>query len=157
MRTVMLEELEKVALFQDLSEEQLEEVGSFCTLLNLQDGEILIHESDAANTDIYILCEGRVEIVSSATPLISGEVVISREDKNIFGEMAWLSDAPRTASVRCHGPVQAIRVDGEALKQFLSSRAGVAYPVMRRIALILAERMRETDSLLKQILWNTTL
>ena len=153
----MNETLESISLFQDLSAQQLEEVGQFCTSLSLSDGDMLIRESERNDPDLYLLCNGCVEIVSRSAPITSGEVVISKEDKDVFGEMAWLTNAPRTASVRCHGAVQAIRVDGHALTEYLNTHTELGYVIMRRIALTLSHRMRGTDALLKQILWNTTL
>ncbi len=153
----MIEELEKVSLCQNLSPDQLDSVSQFCTLLNLSDGDMLIRESDQNDTDIYLLSTGSVEIVSNSSRITSGEVVISREDKDVFGEMGWLTNAPRTASVRCHGNVQAIRVDGQAFADYLSSNPDVGYLVMQYVAVKLACRLQGTDSLLKQILWNTML
>lgn len=153
----MIEELEKVSLLRDLSPQQLEEVSRYCTLMSLGDGEMLIRESDKNGNDLYLLCQGSVEIVSNGNAITSGEVVISNQDKDVFGEMGWLTNAPRTASVRCHGGVQAVRVDGRAFGDYLSSHPEVGYLVMRHIALTLSRRMQGTDALLKQILWNTTL
>ncbi len=153
----MIEELEKASLFKDLPYLQLEAISQFCQLLNLMDGEMLIRESDKSVSNLYLLCAGAVEIVSSATTITSGEVVISKQDKDLFGEMGWLTNAPRTASVRCHGSVQAIRVDGRALSKYLDSHPEVGFIIMRHIALTLSQRMQGTDALLKQILWNTTL
>jgi len=153
----VIEELEKVSLFNELSYLQLEAISQFCQLLSLSDGDMLIRESDRNVSDLYLLCAGSVEIVSSATAIISGEVVISKQDKDLFGEMGWLTNAPRTASVRCHGSVQAIRVEGQALTKYLNNHPDVGFIIMRHIALTLSQRLQGTDALLKQILWNTTL
>jgi len=153
----MIEALEKVSLFSELSVAQLAEVDQFCTLLSLSDGDMLIKESDRDDIDLYLLCQGSVEIVSRGSPITSGEVVISKQDKDVFGEMGWLTNAARTASVRCHGNVQAIRVDGRALNEYLNSHTDLGYIMMRHVAQTLAQRMQGTDALLKQILWNTTL
>ena len=153
----MIEELEKVSLCQNLSPDQLDAVSRFCTPLFLSDGDMLIRESDQEDNDLYLLCTGSVEIVSNSSRITSGEVVISTEDKDVFGEMSWLTSAPRTASVRCHGNVQAIRVDGPALTNYLNSNSDVGYIIMQYVAMKLASRLQGTDSLLKQILWNTML
>ena len=153
----MIEELERVELFHGLTTKQFEEVSKFCTRVSLLDGDILIEETDKDDIDLYILISGSVEIVSNSANIISDEVVISKDDKEVFGEISWLTDAPRTASVRCHGGVQAIRVDGKALKAYLDKDTNAGYAVMRAIALVTSKRMARTDGLLKQILWNTCL
>ncbi len=81
--------------------------------------------------------------------------MISREDNDVFGEMAWLTDEARTASVRCVGNVHAVRVDGSSLSEYINNNTDVGYVIMRHIALTLSGRLQGTNALLKQILWNT--
>lgn len=150
----MISDLERTNFFHDLSLEQLEEIAPYCTLLQLSDGDILIKEGDQGSRDIYQLLSGSVEIVSNDTSIISNEVVLSKEDNELFGEISWLTNGKRTASVRCKGDVEVIRIDGQALMEFLENNTEIGFLIMRRIALIISERMEKTDSLMKQILWN---
>ncbi len=153
----MISDLERTNFFHDLSLEQLEEIAPFCTLLQLSDGEIMIQERERGGNDLFHLLSGSVEIVSNDTSVISNEVVISKEEKELFGEISWLTNGKRTASVRCRGPVEAIRIDGKALMAFLEKNPEIGFLIMRRVALIMSERIEETDDLMKQILWNTGL
>ncbi|MDH5436568.1 MAG: cyclic nucleotide-binding domain-containing protein [Gammaproteobacteria bacterium] len=153
----MIEELDKFSLFKDLSYNQLEDIMPFCTKLDLNDGEIMISEGNKDDSDLYLLISGSVEIVSSDSAVLSHEVVLSRENKEIFGEVSWLSNHKRTASVRCKGSVDAIRVDGLGLMNFLEQNPEIGFMVMQRIASLLAQRIEETDTLMKQILWNTNI
>ena len=153
----MISDLEQTSFFHDLSIEQMEEVGQFCELIQLNDGDIMIQEGEHGKSDIFHLWSGSVEIVSNDTSIISNEVVLSREDKELFGEISWLTNRKRTASVRCRGNVEAIRIDGQALMDFLEKNPEIGFLIMRRVAFIISERMEETDNLMKQILWNTGL
>ena len=150
----MIEILEQTSLFKGLSYEYLEGIASFCVHESLSDGDMLIQEDDTENSDIFILSEGSVEIVSNNTGVTSGEVVLSSEDKEVFGEISWLTNAKRTASVRCHGGAEVIRIDGKKLMQYLEANPGVGFVITRRIATVLSQRMEESNRLLKQILWN---
>ena len=150
----MLDELDRSSLFHDLSVSQLKEILPFCTLVQLNDGDILIHEGDSGNRDLYLLCMGSVEIVSNNTAIISNEVVLSKEDTELLGEVSWLTGRRRTASVRCRGHVEAIQIDGQALWEHMESHTDIGFLVMKRIALTLSERIDVTDALMKQILWN---
>ena len=153
----MITDLEQTNFFRDVSLEQLEEIAPFCKLLQLSDGEIMIQEGEKGGNDLFHLLSGSVEIVSNNTSILSNEVVLSREDKELFGEISWLTNCKRTASVRCRGPVEAIRIDGRALMEFLEKNPEIGFLAMRRVALIMSERIEETDDLMKQILWNTGL
>ena len=72
----------------------------------------------------------------------------------IFGEIGWLLRGKRTATVRCIGDVEAIRINGDMFMQFLEQRPDVGFQVMRNITLLITKRLSQTNSLLKQILWN---
>ena len=150
----MLEELDQIALFNGLSCSQMEEIAKFCTRYNYNDGDFLIKEGENGDADLFILIDGNVEIVSSDTTTTSNEVVLSREDKQIFGEISWLTNSRRTAGVRCHGNVEAIRIDGASLMQYLEEQPEVGFHITRQIAILLSKRMEDSNRLLKQLLWN---
>lgn len=153
----MLEELEKSSCFKDLDSDQVLSIVPFCKKVVLDSGDFLIHEGERDTRDFFLLVSGMVEIVSNDTDLISGEVVLSAEDKDLYGELSWLTGCKRTASARCRGEVEAIKIDGEALMQHLEHHPDVGFRVLHRIALILSQRMVESDSLIKQLLWNTNI
>jgi len=150
----MIEELEQVTIFKGLSSAQMDDIARLCSREQCSDGDFLIQEGDDQSDDLYILLSGTVEIVSSNSKTTSSEVVLSREDKEIFGEISWLTNTRRTAGVRCHGNVEAIRIDGDALMSYLESEPEVGFYVTRQIAILLSRRMEESNRLLKQLLWN---
>lgn len=151
----MLYDLENTALFQDLSHEDLNAIAKFCRREVLADGDVIIHENERTGHDIFILCKGAVEVVSNQTNMLSGEAVLSPETKELFGEISWLTKSRRTASVRAKGPVEVIRVEGARLDAYMTQHPQAGFAIMRRIATLLSQRLSETDTLLKQILWNT--
>lgn len=142
-------------LFQELEFSAIEEIAKFCTKLNLSDGEILISENEAQNYDLFILCMGSVEIVSSSSSKTSEEIVISKQDTEVFGEIAWLTRNKRTATLRCRGEVEAVRIDATKLMEYMEVNPQIGFEIMRKIANLLAKRLEQTNNLLKQILWNT--
>lgn len=153
--SAMFYDLEKTTLFQDLSHEDLNAIAKFCRREILADGDVLIHENERAGHDLFILCKGMVEVVSNNSNMVSGEAVLSRESKELFGEISWLTKSRRTASVRCKGHVEVIRVDGARLDAYMTEHYQAGFAIMRRIAILLSQRLGATDMLLKQILWNS--
>lgn len=150
----MISELEQINMFKVLSFDQLEKISAFCKIQQYYEGDILIEEGDEASANMFILLSGSVEIVSSTSMTTSNEVVLSREDKEIFGEIGWLCNTRRTAGVRCNTEVEAIYIDGIKLMAYLEGEPTVGFQVMRQIATLLAKRMEESNRLLKQLLWN---
>lgn len=151
----MIMELEQAQIFKDVSSQALEEIGKFCTKLDLEDGDTFIAENDTGSRNLFILCRGRVEIITSSSGITSSESSMSQDDKELFGEISWISGQKRTASVRCIGEVEAIRIDGEKFMTYLESHPETGFFVMRSITRLIANSLNNTDQLLKQILWNT--
>lgn len=151
----MLANLEQAQLFKDVDMQVLEEISAFCTHLVLEPGDTLIAENDPRSRDLFILCSGRVEIITSSNGVTSGESIISEQDKELFGEISWITGRKRTASVRCVDEVEAIRIDGEQFMAYLASHPETGFIVMRAVVGLVADSLTHTNQLLKQILWNS--
>lgn len=152
----MINQLLNTYLFKDMEYEALQEIAKFSTRLQLNEGDVLIHENETENFDVFVLCSGSVEVISSSSASVSSDVVISKQDLEIFGEISWITRHKRTATVRCRGEVDAIRIDGKVFMRYLEQHPKAGFDVMHKIALLLAQRLVSTDILLKQILWNST-
>ncbi len=130
------------------------DISVMCSRHEFADGDVLISESDKENCDLYLLVNGNVEILSINRSSAYGEVVLSKQDKNIFGEVGWLTDQPRTATIRANGVVEAVKIDGKQLMAYMENNPNIGFILARRIARLLAQRLKFTDDLLKQILWS---
>lgn len=149
--------IESISIFSDLEFARLEEITAFCEKLLLVEGDVLISENDHSSNDLYILFSGHIEIISNGSGVTSGDVPISKQDKEIFGEISWLTGGKRTATIRCVNEVEAVRIDGHKLSRYLEQHPDVGFAVTRRIALLLAQRLDQTNNLLKQVLWNSNI
>ena len=150
----MIDVLEKISLYEGLDYSALADISLMCTMTEFGDGEVLISENDDCNWDLFILIQGNVEVLSKSSTRADAEVVLSNKDKDIYGEISWLVHQPRTATVRSVGDVEAIRVDGDKLMEYLTQNTKTGFIIAQRIACLLAERLKHTDDLLKQLLWN---
>ncbi|MCW8928961.1 MAG: cyclic nucleotide-binding domain-containing protein [Gammaproteobacteria bacterium] len=152
---MILEQLMKVSLFEDINISTITDITSFCDMRELDDGDFLISENDNEDQDIFILCNGSVEIVSNKSQNISNETVLSSGEIEVLGELSWLLNTKRTASVRCKGEVTIIHINGQQLKDYFTNNSVSGYTFMKNLSKLLAKRLMQTDDLLKQILWNT--
>jgi CRP-like cAMP-binding protein len=150
-------DLAPVYVFRELEYAVLEDIAHFSTKRHFFPGDDLISEHHGSLSDIFVLCDGTVEIISSSSGVTSEEVSLSRQDKEIFGEISWLTQRKRTATIRCLGEVDALCIDGRQFMQYLDAHPEVGFTVMKNIALLLADRLNDADSLLKQILWNSNI
>ena len=150
----MINELQSTALFNNVSLSYLSRIAEFSEEMELGDGDPLIAENDIQSRDIYIILDGKVEILSSGANSTSNEIVLSDQAKEVFGEIAWLTGASRTATIRSIGTSNVIRINGNEFSNFLENNHDIGYRVMKNLAQLVAQRMIETNNLLKQILWN---
>lgn len=152
----MIADLLGAQIFRNVPYQDVEAIRRFSQHVVMDDGEFLIQE-DEKEFDLFVLLRGSVEIVSNQRVAVSEECVLSRNHKELLGEMGWLTQKRRTAAVRCRGTVEAVRIDGVALSQYLADNPKAGFIVMQNVALLLAERLGGANSLLKQILWNMAL
>jgi len=150
----MIEILENISLFEGLDYAVLADVSLMCSSHEFSAGDTIICERNKEERDLYVLISGNVEVLSINRGSVCGEVVLSKKDKDIFGEVGWLTDQPRTATIRAIGEVEAIKIDGDQLMAYLEERPKIGFIIARRIADLLAQRLKFTDDLLKQILWS---
>lgn len=154
---MILEQLMNISLFHGLNIRTITDISSFCDIRELDDGDIIISENDNESQDIYVLCNGSVEIVSNTSQITSNEIVLSSGQIDILGELSWLLNVKRTATVRCKGEVSSIHINGQQLKEYFNRNPEAGYLFMNNLSVLLAKRLMQTDDLLKQVLWNTNI
>ena len=96
---------------------------------------------------MYVVIRGRVSVRK-----ISGtkEVEIKRVSKGeCFGEMAVISQMPRSASVVALQPTEVVAISGAVLR---SANQVLCMKLYRNIASLLAERMRQKDDQMVELL-----
>lgn len=113
--------------------------------LEVKEGDYVFREGDLG-TEMYILHEGKVEILSGNGGNGENEQLLAVLEKgDFFGEMAVLEDLPRAASARAVTDVKLLQINGSTFDQMLRNNPEVAVRMMRK----LARRLRETDELLR--------
>ena len=137
------EELKKVPMFSKLEASKLKLMAFTSEAVVFDDQEILFHVNDPSDS-AYVIMAGKVEIlVETEDGLVP---VVTRGKNEIIGEMAVLTNMPRSATLRAKGPVRTLRVSNDAFVKLLSNSPEVALDVMRQLSLKLAEstdRMRD--------------
>jgi len=106
-------------------------------------GDKIIAEGDYSS-DVYIIEHGRVEVYRDGPPRLCLAILGSGE---IFGEMAWITEMPRSASVRAIENVEVTVLDHAGLPVLLRTKPDVLLPVLR----VLSERLRTLTSLVGEL------
>ena len=125
------EMLHKVPMFSKLDLSKLKLVAFTSELCDYEGGEVLFEAGDAADS-AYVIMEGAVEVVveTESGPVV--EVVLGRNA--LFGELAVLTNAPRSATVRAKDALVALRITDEMFLKLLAENPEVALDVMRQLS-----------------------
>lgn len=102
-------------------------------------GEIIVQEGDPGDA-AYIIVAGRCEITRASAA--GSSVVGTIGPGDVFGEMAIMTEGPRTATVRAIDATTVLVVTSEALEQEMAALK----PWMATLLKSLATRFREIDS-----------
>ena len=127
----IIQVLEKVPLFEGLSRRDLEHIAKLVRGRSLKTGELLFKEGDAGDK-FYILQSGSIEILKDKAGTEPDRLAVKKAG-DAFGEMALLTDAARSATVRALEPTNLLVVSREQFEQLLGGDT-LALRVMRSLA-----------------------
>jgi signal transduction histidine kinase len=135
--------LRKSPLFEGLSDQELRQLVDDATPVSLRAGETLMKQGDPGDA-AYVVLKGGFEIQKQSGPsLIKIDV---RNPGEIIGEMALLSNSPRSATVVAVGDSEALRVSQEVFENLLSTSPSAAMAVLHWVL----ARLGQNESLLHQ-------
>ncbi len=135
--------LRRLPLFANLSEADLDWLSSQAKPLNLQNGAKLIEEGQPGNA-AYIVVDGEFEVVKKSD--VQNIVIAVREAGEVFGEMALLDQAPRTATVRAIRDSQVLEISGDTFQQLLAHSPTASLAILQTVS----KRLRQNEALLRQ-------
>jgi CRP-like cAMP-binding protein len=129
-----------VPLFADLDTKEIDYLFSGFRSFTIAPGAMLMEQGKSAD-GVYFLSSGRADIVKR---LPGGrETLINNVGPGaMLGEMALIRSAPRTASVRATTELTGIFLDGRYFEAMLCQLHPAAIKVLRRVTVILCERLR---------------
>lgn len=143
MSSAMLTFVQSTRLFAGLDQAMQTDIAAFCEIKDYQAGETAIAEnSDREHQDLYLLIAGNVGVGTQFSQLQdSEEFDLDPIDNELYGEIAWILCTKRTAGVTCKERVRFLKVDGDALFNYLMTKPEIGFDLMTRIAKVLAKRV----------------
>ena len=135
-------------LFADFSESDLANVMQVSRQETYQAGETIVKEGAGGST-MYVVIRGRVSVRKMSG---AKTVEIKRVSKGeCFGEMAVISQMPRSATVVALQPTEVVAISGAVLR---SANQVLCMKLYRNIASLLADRVRQRDEQVVDLLGN---
>jgi CRP-like cAMP-binding protein len=141
----MVEVLKGTDLFGGLDEKMLTEIARFAEPIRLGDGGLLIAEGTPRTPDLYVVIEGSFDVITRHPKQPDETMTLGNLGYEVVGEIAWLTGAGRSATVRCRGDLTAVRFEGPDLMAYLENNREAGFEIMRRLMRALAAKLIDAN------------
>jgi CRP-like cAMP-binding protein len=128
-------------LFPHVPPHVLERLIARMSLLELQAGEVLFREGETGH-ELFVISEGEVAVESAAV----GELA-RLGPSAFFGEIALVTDLPRSATIRAITRVELLAMNREVLREAVAQHPDVVTVLLRFVRDRLIDRITRTSEL----------
>lgn len=134
-------------LFCGLSDPHIEHLENCARFQSYGDGVGICREGEVG-ASISLLVKGRVSVASGSG---GSEVVLAElAPGELWGEMTYVLDGPRTATIRAVGQVDVLEWSFDEIQNLCDSDARVGMMIWRNLAGILAERLGKANNVMSR-------
>jgi CRP/FNR family cyclic AMP-dependent transcriptional regulator len=133
-RNQKVELIRKVPLFAHVSKRQLEQIAQIADEIDLREGKEMTKQG-ARGREFFVVLEGSADVKRN------GRRINTLGAGDFFGEIALVSDKPRTATVTATSPVRALVITDRAFKRLMAESPEIQAKVLSALAERLAPEL----------------
>lgn len=137
--------LGRVGIFQHLDRVTLSRLAAHLRQRNVQDGEAVFRQGDVGD-GVYMVARGRFDVFTTSACGQGEALVDVYRPGDSFGEMALLTDEPRSTTVRAHGAGEVLCLERGPFLGLLVQEPALA----RALAAGLSQRLKDARRALQQ-------
>ena len=128
----VLGSLTSIAFFAGLDPAALEGLAATMRARRFKRGEVIFHIGDPGDA-LFVIVSGQVKI---SLPSDTGEeaILATLGPGDVFGELALLDGAPRSASATAMGPTETVVLPRDRFRELIATEAGVRDALLASIA-----------------------
>jgi|SRR5215210_6834091 len=126
-RNQKVELIRKVPLFAHCSKRELEQIARIADEIDLGEGKEMTRQGDPGR-EFFVLLEGGADVRKN------GRRINTLGSGDFFGEIALVSNTPRTATVTATSPVRALVVTDRAFRRLLQDSPQIQAKVLQALA-----------------------
>lgn len=146
----LTELLRNVAIFKDLTGDELALVAETCKQHRFNSGEYIFHEGEEGNR-LYLIIDGEVRI-SRDVPGSGEEALAILKPGALFGEMAVFDRSERSTDAISNGGTVVLTIARTDFEIMLDFNRELAYKVLWACVRLLSNRLRSTNDSLRSFL-----
>ena len=134
-----------VELFSELDPDELAKVASVAQVRSFAKDTTIFHAGDPADA-VFVVATGKVKVVVTSTD--GKEFILTVLGAGqVFGEMALIESAPRSAAVLTVTAVEALVISRQDFQHLLNASPGIS----RKLLAILSRRLRRANSKMESL------
>ena len=122
-RDAKIELLKKVPLFAECSKSELRELAKTADEVDLREGTVLTREGRVAR-EFFVLVDGTARVTKA------GRKVAELQAGDWFGEIALITNGPRTATVTATSPVDVLVITDRRFRTVVETMPSIALKVL---------------------------
>jgi CRP/FNR family transcriptional regulator, cyclic AMP receptor protein len=130
-RDAKIELLKRAPLFSGCSKSELRALASTADELDLREGTIITREGRPGR-EFFVLISGTAEVTKK------GKEVAQLGAGDWFGEIALLTDVPRTATVKATSPVDVLVITDRRFRTVVETMPSIALKILSSVSARLA-------------------
>jgi CRP-like cAMP-binding protein len=123
-RDAKIELLSRVPLFEHCSKRELAAIAGLADQVDLPEKRVVMREGRLGH-EFFVLIEGKVKVSRD------GKHLETLEAGDFFGEIALISNVPRTATVETVSPAQALVVSNRAFWALLDGSTSIQRKILQ--------------------------
>ena len=133
-RNEKVELIKRAPLFAHASKRELQEVAQLADEIDLREGKEMTRQGERGR-EFFVLLEGDADVIKD------GRTINTLGSGDFFGEIALVSDTPRTATVKATSPVRALVITDRAFRRLLKDQPEIQGKVLAAVAARLAPEL----------------
>ena len=141
--------LNDIPLFKNIPQNQMIDILRMLRPVTFKPGELIFRQGDEGRA-AFVIQSGAVEIFIQAQP--HAIVVAQLKQGELFGEMALIDGAPRSAGARAITSCEILCLDKQEFDFLRTQLQPVAFHLLRRFSDELCARIRDTNEQIDQLL-----
>jgi CRP/FNR family cyclic AMP-dependent transcriptional regulator len=126
-RDAKVDLISRAPLFENCSKRELREISSIADEIDLPEGKVLMREGESGR-EFVVLLDGSVDVTRK------GRKLATRGAGDFLGEIALVSNVPRTATVTTASPVRALVVTDRAFRELMRQVPSIQLKVLEALA-----------------------
>ncbi len=139
--------LERADMFRDLARQDVEVFAKYVTAYSAPPGTKVLSEG-GRESYMFVVAEGKIDVLKFSYE--SGEekrLATVRAGKTV-GEMSILDGMPHSASAKVVDPARLLLITKRSFDCFIEDHPEAALKVIRKIAMLMSLRLRQTSGVL---------